>query len=187
MDYNFEEEDWKKKLEKHKLSRNDINNVIMDYLCIEGFKDAAEKFAAESGLKPTIELDSMDERIRVKEALECGKIEEAIHLINEKYPSLLDKDHTLYFRLQQQQMIELIRNQRVEEALQFAQDRLGECAVNDPAVLPEVERTLALLAFDDPEKSPFADLLQLSHRQKVTFKTFECIYTCCQNILIGKS
>ena len=84
-------------------------------------------------------------------------------------------------------MIELIRNQRVEEALQFAQDRLGECAVNDPAVLPEVERTLALLAFDDPEKSPFADLLQLSHRQKVTFKTFECIYTCCQNILIGKS
>jgi len=34
-------------------------------------------------------------------------------------------------------------------------------------VLHELERTLALLAFDDPVNSPFGDLLLPTHRQKV--------------------
>jgi len=34
-------------------------------------------------------------------------------------------------------------------------------------VLTELERTLALLAFDEPSTSPFGDLLNLGHRQKV--------------------
>lgn len=38
----------------------------------------------------------------------------------------------------------------------------------NPSILTELERTLALLAFEEPQKSPFADLLQTSHRQKVT-------------------
>ena len=33
--------------------------------------------------------------------------------------------------------------------------------------LEELERTLALLAFEDPHQSPFSDLLSHSHRQKV--------------------
>ena len=38
-------------------------------------------------------------------------------------------------------------------------------------ILEEMERTLALLAYEDPVKSPFGDLLSYSHRQKVYFKT----------------
>ena len=34
-------------------------------------------------------------------------------------------------------------------------------------MLQELERTLALLAFDDPANCPFGDLLNASHRQKV--------------------
>ena len=68
---------------------------------------------------------------------------------------------------QQQQLIELIRYGRVEDALKFASEQLAERGEEEPSVLEELERTLALLAFEDPSQSPFADLLSLSHRQKV--------------------
>lgn len=66
-------------------------------------------------------------------------------------------------------MIELIRNNRVEEALAFAQNHLSEAGEEDPSVLQELERTVALLAFEDPLNCPFGDLLAPSHRQKVIF------------------
>ena len=69
--------------------------------------------------------------------------------------------------LQQQQLIELIRESRVEDAIRFASEQLAERGEEDPAVLEELERTLALLAFEDPHQSPFSDLLSHSHRQKV--------------------
>lgn len=66
-------------------------------------------------------------------------------------------------------MIELIRDRKVEEALRFAQERLSEAGETDPSILNELERTLALLAFEEPLKSPFSDLLNQSHRQKVSY------------------
>lgn len=65
-------------------------------------------------------------------------------------------------------MIELIRGERIEEALAFAQSHLSESGETDPSVLGELERTLALLAFEDPASSPFGDLLKPAHRNKVT-------------------
>lgn len=60
-------------------------------------------------------------------------------------------------------MIELIRNHEVEKALQFAQGQLG---VDDSSlILNELERTLSLLAFENPENSPYSDLLKPNHRQ----------------------
>ena len=53
------------------------------------------------------------------------------------------------------------------DALKFASEQLAERGEEEPSVLEELERTLALLAFEDPSQSPFADLLSLSHRQKV--------------------
>lgn len=64
-------------------------------------------------------------------------------------------------------MIELIRESKVEEALKFAAEQLAERGEESELVLEELERTMSLLAFEDPEKSPFGDLLSFSHRQKV--------------------
>lgn len=65
-------------------------------------------------------------------------------------------------------LIELIRNGEIEEALHFAQEQLSEAGESDPTVLNELERTLALLAFEEPKKCPFRDLLHPTHRQKVS-------------------
>lgn len=47
---------------------------------------------------------------------------------------------------------------------------MSEAGESNPDVLSELERTLALLAFEKPQNSPFADLLEQSHRQKVSIK-----------------
>lgn len=41
---------------------------------------------------------------------------------------------------------------------------MSEAGENNPEVLSELERTLALLAFEKPQNSPFSDLLEQSHR-----------------------
>lgn len=76
------------------------------------------------------------------------------------------------------------RNGKIEEALTFAQTQMSEAGEKNAEVRTELERTLALLAFEKPQNSPFADLLEQSHRQKVAselnaaiLKTEHCEHT----------
>ena len=95
-----------------------------------------------------------DSRIKIRDAVQAGRITEATSMVHQLYPELLDDVRHLFFHLQQQQLIELIRESKVEEALKFASEQLAEKGEESELVLEELERTLALLAFEDPEKSP---------------------------------
>lgn len=64
-------------------------------------------------------------------------------------------------------MIELIRGRKIGEALDFAQTHLAERGEENGEILSELEKTLALLAFEFPEKSPYGELLNPAQRQKV--------------------
>jgi len=149
------------------LPRNTMNELVMNYLVTEGFKESAEKFKDEAGINTNVELSGMDSRIKIRDAIQAGRVTEATSMVHQLYPELLDDDRYLFFHLQQQQLIELIRESKVEEALKFASEQLAERGEESELVLGELERTLALLAFEDPEKSPYGDLLSYSHRQKV--------------------
>lgn len=160
-------EEWLMRLSQFPFKQSDMNRLIMNYLVTEGFKEAAEKFQLEAGLEPSVELSSLDDRILIREAVQNGRIQEATHLVNQLHPELLDNDRYLFFHLQQLQLIELIRAGKIEEALTFAQTKLSEAGEDIPEALNELERTLALLAFEKPQNSPFSELLEQSHRQKV--------------------
>merc|ERR1739844_471158 len=138
------------------LPRNTMNELVMNYLVTEGFKD-------EAGINTNVELSGMDSRIKIRDAIQAGKVTEATSMVHQLYPELLDDDRYLFFHLQQQQLIELIRESKVEDALKFASEQLAERGEESELVLEELERTLALLAFEDPEKSPYGDLLSYSH------------------------
>ena len=75
----------------------------------------------------------------------------------------------LRLALQKQTLLELIRERKIAEALQYAQNTLAEKGAEDPSLLEDFERALALLAFDKPEESPFGDLLELSKREEVRY------------------
>ncbi len=77
-----------------------ISRIANHFCLTEGFKEAAEKFRMESGIEPSVDLDSLDERIKIREMILKGQIQDAIALINSLHPELLDTNRYLYFHLQ---------------------------------------------------------------------------------------
>lgn len=158
---------WIEELSNMHIDSFVMNKLIMDYLVREGYKEAAEKFEEESGVKFTPEIEKLEEKTKIRDAILVGNIKSAITLINELYPDMLDKNRLLLFNLQLQQLIELIREGKIQEALSFAQTNLSEISEDNPECLPNLERVLSLLVFEKPEKSPFGDLLKPPQRHKI--------------------
>jgi hypothetical protein len=81
---------------------------------------------------------------------------------------ILDTNPALYFHLQQQRLIEFIRQRRIPEALRFAQEELAPRGEESPQFLGELERTMTLLAFGASPLVPpgVAELLSPAQRMK---------------------
>ncbi|MCO5590568.1 hypothetical protein L7F22_044539 [Adiantum nelumboides] len=135
-------------------SSGDLNRLVMDYLVIEGYKNAAQRFSVETGMSPQVDLESIENRMIIRSAIQRGDVEDAIGRVNELDPEILDTNPLLFFHLQQQRLIELIRSNNINEALHFAAEELAPRAEEHPDLLPELERTMALLAFDIPSSPP---------------------------------
>ena len=164
--------------------------------------DALHENSAE-GIVPSVEELSrtIDLRMLVRRELLTSSAQaapptrvEAVHrvaqLINDYDPMLLETDVYLAFRLRQLELLELIRDKQLEQALLFAEvfvqyslcrlllgfwfgigffgftkfalftQTLRDKVERMPQLLPELERTLALLAFENPADAPshFGDL-----------------------------
>lgn len=69
-------EEWLKELDAYDpkdLNRTCMNQLVMNYLVTEGFKEAAEKFQQESGVSPSIDLNTLDNRIQIRNAIVTGQ------------------------------------------------------------------------------------------------------------------
>ncbi|KAK3248167.1 Glucose-induced degradation complex subunit [Cymbomonas tetramitiformis] len=159
-------EEWEKKLSTIKIRKEDMNKLVMNFLVTEGFVEAAETFQKESGTSPGVDLSSVNDRMAIRKAVQSGQVEDAIEKVNDLNPEILEDRAQLFFHLQQQRLIELIRAGNVEEALEFAQEYLAPRGEENAAFLEELERTVALLAFEDTANSPVSELLEASQRQK---------------------
>ncbi len=97
---------------------------------IEGYKDGAKKFIKEANidlsdpinndLKIDFNEELMDQRMQVRKFILAGRIKDAVGLINEINPQILDKNPDLNFDMKKQQLIEIIKLNKVEEAIKFA-------------------------------------------------------------------
>jgi hypothetical protein len=65
----------------------------MDYLVIEGFKSAAEEFSREAGLAAPVDLESIESRMNIREALQRGDVTEAITRVNDLNPEVCRPFH----------------------------------------------------------------------------------------------
>ncbi|QRW27219.1 STE/STE11 kinase [Rhizoctonia solani] len=139
----FDQAEWEAKLKEAQVSKDDLNRIVMDYLVTEGYKSAADEFCKEANMPAPAGLNRIDKRIVIRDA-----------------SAILDANPSLYFHLQQQRLIEYIRAGRTTEALQFAQSELAPRGFENPEFLSELERTMALLAFDQVPDPP-ADIAEL--------------------------
>lgn len=158
---------WEEKVKAYHLPRAEINKIIMEYLVKEGFKDAVLSFQKESGVEPGVDMAMLDDQIKIRGAIESGAIQDAVELVNDIDPEVLDTNPSLFFHLQQQQLLELIREGKTEQVLKYAQSELSARGEENPEFLDELEQSLGLLAFDDATSCPFSELLQPSQRLKV--------------------
>lgn len=170
-------EEWEKRLKDVKIRKQDMNKLVMNFLVTEGYVEAAEKFRVESGTEPDIDLATITDRMAVKKAVQSGNVEDAIEKVNDLNPEILDTNPQLYFHLQQQRLIELIRHGKVEEALEFAQEELAPRGEENQSFLEELERTVALLAFEDVKNCPYGELLDVSQRLKTASEVNAAILT----------
>ncbi|KAI8567573.1 hypothetical protein RHMOL_Rhmol02G0132500 [Rhododendron molle] len=170
-------EEWEKKLNDVKIRKEDMNRLVMNFLVTEGYVDAAEKFRMESGTEPDIDLATITDRMAVKKAVQSGNVEDAIEKVNDLNPEILDTNPQLFFHLQQQRLIELIRKGKVEEALEFAQEELAPRGEENQSFLEELERTVALLAFEDVSNCPVGELLDIAQRLKTASEVNAAILT----------
>lgn len=170
-------DEWELKLRDVKIRKEDMNRLVMNFLVTEGFVDAADKFRIESGTQPEIDLATITDRMEVKRAVQSGNVQEAIEKINDLNPTILDTNPQLYFHLQQQKLIELIRVGKINEALEFAQEELAPRGEENQTFLEEIEKTVALLVFEDVKNCPYGELLDVSQRLKTASEVNAAILT----------
>lgn len=208
-------EQWQRNLAvtSNSIDKREIDKLLLNYMVIEGYKQAAEKLIEESNLQQTVatgssssatgssqmsgiptsaELSRIEDRMQIRSLVQMGKIEDAVEMVNDFDPEILDTNPKLYFHLQQQRLIELIRRGNLEEALEFAQEELAGRGEENPEFLEDLEKTMTLLAFDLPNNlndssgkldgsfesdCPYAGLLDHTQRQKVASELNAAILT----------
>jgi len=57
-------------------------------------------FKEESSLACDIDFRTLEDRIKIRDAVQNGNIMEATNLVHEHHPELLDDDKPLHFQLQ---------------------------------------------------------------------------------------
>ena len=70
----------------------------MEYLTSEGYPEAAQRFALEANIEPDLDVDSIQERVEIREAIASGDIQSAIEKINELNPQVSAASSTLSVR-----------------------------------------------------------------------------------------
>lgn len=145
-------EKWLEKMDEVELYESDLHNVILNFLTVHGFQQAAEEFVKEARLESDIPLQSVGRRSEVRIALMRDDVEEAIRILNELDTEILKSNPDVHFRLKQQQLLQVIRDGKVDEAITFAREKLGPFVQQDQSLLPLLEDTMGLLAFNDLSK-----------------------------------
>lgn len=168
--------DWKRKLDAVQVPKQQLNQLVMDYLLVEGHRGAAEAFSKEAGLDPGLDLSILEERRTIREHIMNSKIDEAISLVNRIDPHILDSDKELLFKLRVQKLVEYIKNNQVREALAYGQEILAPAARDSPKLLHELEKAMSLLAFDDLANCPMGNLATPGYRQKLASAVNSAIF-----------
>ena len=161
-------EKWNEELSKIKINREDMNKLVLNYLIIEGHKEAVKKFLKETNLKCDYDENLLEKRMIIRNLIINGKIDEAINEINNINIEILEKNPSIHFELQKQKLIEIIKQNKIEESISFAQRTLYPITQNNEKLLNELEKIMSLLAFEDINQSPFKELGTVEKLKKLS-------------------
>ncbi|KMZ72867.1 hypothetical protein ZOSMA_159G00320 [Zostera marina] len=149
------------------IEDNDVRDIVLSYLVHNSFNETAESFICSTGMKrPDGYPMDMDKRKKILQSALKGNALNAIELTKQLDQSLLEENKDLHFDLLSLHFIDLVCSRKCTEALEFAQNRLSSFGMASKYV-EKLEDFMALLAYDEPEKSPMFHLLSSDYRQNV--------------------
>ncbi|KAG0575397.1 hypothetical protein KC19_5G001400 [Ceratodon purpureus] len=114
------------------------------------------------------DMYALDQRKMLRRLIRDGNVDGVIINLQEWYPQVKEEHYsTIIFLLRCQKFIELVRTGQVEDAVALARTELasffGKCQDQDLLL----HDCLALLAYERPQDSPMAYLLQFAQREVV--------------------
>lgn len=65
-----------------------MNFLVMEYLVTNGYPAAAKNFAVEANIQPNSDIETIQERVEIRNAIYSGNIKSAIDRINELNPQV---------------------------------------------------------------------------------------------------
>nr|CAD1828018.1 unnamed protein product [Ananas comosus var. bracteatus] len=149
------------------ISDADVRNIVLSYLIHNCFKETADAFLTSTGMKHPVDyLVDMDKRKSIFHFALEGNALEAIELTQQLAPNLLEANMDLHFDLLSLHFIDLVRSRKCKEALEFGQKSLTPFGKVQKYVT-KLEEFIALLAYEEPERSPMFQLLSPEYRQNI--------------------
>lgn len=125
---------------------------------------------------------TIEKRREIKGLILLGHITEAIHKISEYFPTVLDSNNLLHFRLLRLNLIEMIRSHKLQanitnddekrflsDVLLFVRENLVNKVTSSNKLLRELEITMSLLCFNFDPATDISDQKDLPHELRLLF------------------
>ncbi|EGW35590.1 uncharacterized protein SPAPADRAFT_58809, partial [Spathaspora passalidarum NRRL Y-27907] len=172
----------------NKLDENEFSDVAIDYFNREESTPMVKtaslgtKLDHMGGSKLIAGYSTIIPRQEIKLLILKGSITEAIKKISEHFPTILDLNNLLHFKLLRLNLVEMIRNHKLtknmnqderqflDEILTFVRENLINKVSNSFKLLKELEITMSLLCFNfDPNVPNIEDQKDLPQELRNLF------------------
>ncbi|VWU49923.1 RanBPM and CLTH-like protein, putative [Hepatocystis sp. ex Piliocolobus tephrosceles] len=173
---------WLKELEYTKIHDQDINEVLMNFFCVHRMYDVAKEFQKEANVKPDMPIETIKIRHLIQTEILNNNIENAIEHIKNLDQGILKKHKDIIFYLKKQQLLKLILNSNINEAILYSQQELAPHINEKPYLLSEIDDIMLLMAFQDFNNDEAKKIIQKVEKKKNTLKRIDDIILNYYNI-----
>jgi len=163
-------EKWMKEIKSQKISKDKMNQIIANYLFLQGYCTPLKQFIAETKIKFDFDEKLLNQRYLIRQLITTNQIEKAINEINLIDKKILEENKIIYFVLQRQILLNYIKDNKLQEALIFAKDTLLPLSQGDEFLFKELEKTMGLLAYENINDAPEKELITDKFLEKIATK-----------------
>ena len=163
-------EKWQKELNVQKMNKDKMNKIIANYLFIQGYCQPLKKFISEAKIQFDFDENLLNQRFLIRQLITTNQIEKAIQEINSIDKNILLENKVINFVLQRQILFNYIKENKLQEALNFAKDNLLPLSEGDEFLYKELEKAMGVLAYENINDSPEKELITDKFLEKVASK-----------------
>ena len=163
-------EKWQKELDVQKMNKDKMNKLIANYLFIQGYCQPLKKFISEAKIQFDFDEKLLNQRFLIRQLITTNQIEKAIQEINSIDKNILIENKVINFVLQRQILFNYIKENKLQEALNFAKDNLLPLSEGDEFLYKELEKAMGVLAYENINDSPEKELITDKFLEKVASK-----------------